>query len=290
MDMEVLDMYPWVEDNLWVNDIRLHYFRSGGEKPPLVLVHGFTDNALYWKRTAQVLAQEWDVIMYDARGHGTSDRAPGDFGNAERVGDLVGVIQGLHLHKPGLLGHSMGAATIALAAAQHPALPRFVILEDPAWYERASDESAEQAAGRAAARIAEFVEWREWVRGLQTGTREFGLAQIRAHSPNWSEQDRCLSLNARLQMQLTLFDTFQAEQVAWREVVTQIRCPILLIIGEDKGRGAIVAVEQAEEAASLWRQGRWVQIQGAGHSIRYDQFGQYMEVVQQFLREVREAE
>ncbi len=273
----------WFEDDLRVNGTRLHYYRSGGNKPPLVLVHGFTDNALYWTRTAQALEADWDVILYDARGHGLSDRAGGRFGDAERTDDLIGLITALKLQKPGLMGHSMGAATIALVAAQQPELPHFIILEDPAWFEPPTDESAEDAARRTQKRAAETRDWREWVQQVQTRSYDEGLALVRAHSPQWSEVDAHLSLNARRQVKLDLFDFYPSERSSWRPRVPRIQCPGLLITGEPQ-RGGLITPEQAREIIVLWRHGRWVQIRDAGHSIRYDQFERYMEAVTVFLQ------
>jgi pimeloyl-ACP methyl ester carboxylesterase len=70
--------------------------------------------------------------MYDARGHGYSDKPDGPYDLATHVADLVGLIRALGLEKPVLMGHSMGGGTVALAAATHPDLARAVILEDPA--------------------------------------------------------------------------------------------------------------------------------------------------------------
>ena len=92
----------------------------GGDLPPLVLVHGFTDHALYFTRVAEALAGSWDVVAYDARGHGASDRVTGRFGDATRVADLVAVVRELGLDRPALLGHSMGGATVGQAIAQYP--------------------------------------------------------------------------------------------------------------------------------------------------------------------------
>lgn len=280
---------PWDEGKVHVNGLRLHYYRSGGHQPPLVFVHGFTDNGLYWTRAAQALAADWDVVMYDARGHGRSDRAGGRFSDAERVADLVGLIEALRLSRPALVGHSMGAATIAQAAAQFPELPRCVVLEDPAWYEPPEDESAVEAARRRAKRAAEIDAWRAWVQMLQTATHEEALAEMRAYAPNWAEDDLNRSLNARRQVELALFDAYPPEASPWRTVVPRIACPILLLLGDDRQRSAIVTPEQAQEAERLWRSGRWVQIRGAGHSLRYDQFDAYLDTVQTFLRSVQRA-
>jgi pimeloyl-ACP methyl ester carboxylesterase len=195
------------------------------------------------------------------------------------------VTQAVGLNRPALIGHSRGAATIALAAAHFPALPRCIVLEDPAWREPPGDETAEQAAQRRAQGRAYVDDWREWVRGLQAGPREAGLAQIRARSPKWSEIDQNLSLDARRQVEIELFDYYPTGRMEWRSVLPRIECPVLLLTGDDAARGVVVAPDEAREAAGLCRRGRWVQIQGAGHAVRYDQFERYLAAVLPFLRE-----
>ncbi|MEO8957146.1 MAG: alpha/beta fold hydrolase [Ktedonobacteraceae bacterium] len=59
----------WNEGDVVANGIRQHYYRTGGEKPPLLLLHGFNEYGLTWLRTAKELAGDYDIIMLDARGH-----------------------------------------------------------------------------------------------------------------------------------------------------------------------------------------------------------------------------
>ena len=63
----------WQSGDIETNGIRMHYHRTGGDKPALVLSHGATDSGLCWTRVARVLEADYDVIMPDARGHGRSD-------------------------------------------------------------------------------------------------------------------------------------------------------------------------------------------------------------------------
>ena len=65
-------MSPWESGQLHINNTTIHYTRTGGDKPPLLLAHGYTDNGLYWSRVAQALEADYDVVMPDARGHGHS--------------------------------------------------------------------------------------------------------------------------------------------------------------------------------------------------------------------------
>ena len=72
-----------------------------------------------------------DVVMSAARGRGDSS-APLDR-YADYASDVVGLIQGLALASPVLLGHSMGGMTAAMVASQRGAAIHGVILADPSF-------------------------------------------------------------------------------------------------------------------------------------------------------------
>src|SRR3569832_2826507 len=97
--------------------LRLHYTRTGGRLPPLVMAHGVGDDGLCWTTVAEVLAPTFDAVMVDARGHGRAEAPLQGYGPAEQAADLRGLIQVLELHQPIVLGHSMGAMTTLMLAA-----------------------------------------------------------------------------------------------------------------------------------------------------------------------------
>jgi N-formylmaleamate deformylase len=67
----------WTEGDIDVDDDRPHFHRTGRDHaPPLVLLHGLSDNGLCWTRAAQILESDFDVVMLDARNHGDSATAP----------------------------------------------------------------------------------------------------------------------------------------------------------------------------------------------------------------------
>ena len=86
-------------------------------------LHGVTDDGLCWTSVAQDFAADLDVIMVDARGHGLSDAPEQGYSPLEQADDLAGVITGLKLSRPIVLGHSMGAMTTLALAGRYPDLP-----------------------------------------------------------------------------------------------------------------------------------------------------------------------
>lgn len=268
-------MTEWSSGDVIANGIRNYYYRTGGDKPPLGLVHGFQDNGLCWTRLARVLQRDYDVIMPDARGHGLSEAPREGYSGEARVADLAGVIEALGLGRIPLIGHSMGASTVGLIAATHPDLVRCAIFEDPPWR---SDIGSASAQG-----LDEMLErWRGWKFGDPIPTLEEVIRYGQTHHPllrhlewgPWAESKRQLSPN--------VLTGFGRRRTPWQEVVAKITCPILLLWA-DADKNAIVTPEVAEEAATIWQDGKAVHIGGAGHHLRWSQPQEYVEAVTSFL-------
>ncbi|MBX6388510.1 MAG: alpha/beta hydrolase [Frankia sp.] len=105
------------------NGVRLHVQRltpRGGPRPGapvVVMIHGMVmDNLASVFFLANGLADAGcDVICYDLRGHGRSERTPSGYGMANAMADLTGLLDGLGVTGPvHLVGNSFGA-TLALA-------------------------------------------------------------------------------------------------------------------------------------------------------------------------------
>lgn len=109
---------------------RLHYTRTGGEKPALLLLHGVQVTGLMWLRTARALEATYDVVMPDFRGRGQSGRLDNGMSSDILVGDTIALIRALGLETPFVVGHSMGADVAGRLAAAFPL--RAVVLVDPA--------------------------------------------------------------------------------------------------------------------------------------------------------------
>ncbi len=274
-------MNTWQQSDVHVNGVRLRTYRAGNGKAPLLFVHGFTDNALYWTRTATALSENWDVTAYDARGHGASELGGPAFDDATRASDALAVIDALGLVKPVAIGHSMGGSTLANAAAQRPGAFRALVLEDPAWWEFPPEASAEQRQQAAAGMRERTNTWRDWVRQLQSVDDDKALEMVRAGSPEWDAADAALSRDARQQVNLAQFEHYPPAEAPWRAAIAASACPVLLLLGSE--RNAIIKPDTADEVTRLAPLARWLQIPGAGHAIRFDQFEAYLAAVNTFL-------
>jgi N-formylmaleamate deformylase len=268
-------MADWRSGEISVGGLNLHYSRTGGDKPPLVLAHGFSDDGLRWTPVAEALAPHYDVIMPDARGHGKSDGPEAGYDPLTLAEDLHGVITGLGLHRPALLGHSMGGATALLLAALYPAVPGAILVEDPGGLRFGPPPDSAGDQERAA-------RGRGWVTGLKRRTREELIARQREETPHWSDAEFGPWADAKLRLSFNVLNYRTPVPIDWDALLPRITCPALLITA-DPARGAIVTPEMARELQQRIPHLRIASIPNAGHSIRRDRFEEYMRAVREFL-------
>jgi pimeloyl-ACP methyl ester carboxylesterase len=102
------------------DDTRLACCDYGGEGPAVVFLHGLAGHAGEWSETAAAVAADYRVLAIDQRGHGRSERHPGDVSREAFVADVALVITELELAPVVLVGQSMGGNTAFLAAAAYP--------------------------------------------------------------------------------------------------------------------------------------------------------------------------
>ena len=269
----------WRSDKIEVDGLNVHYYRTGGDKPALILSHGATDNSLCWRRVAAELEASYDLIMYDARGHGLTEIVSDAQHTGDMAEDLANLTQALGLKKPRFMGHSMGAATTLAMAAAYPDLPHCIVLEEPPL--RALFAKLPEAERQAHAEA-----WRERMVETKRLSRESMIAREREEHPNWAEVEWEPWADAKKQVDLeVLIAAFRVERPPWQDLLAKVTCPVLILYG-DQELGAIVSDAEAREAQRiLGDQGEVVQIKGAGHNVRREQFQTFMNVVTRFLRD-----
>ena len=112
---------PYLE----LDDFRLHYMDYPGppaadDKPPVVMLHGFTIDHRMWVADAEQLSQWYRVLVPDSRGHGLSGAPETNYSRAHRVADLAAFLDRLSIDRIHLVGLSMGGTTALGVALTHP--------------------------------------------------------------------------------------------------------------------------------------------------------------------------
>ena len=266
-----------IEQDVLANNTRLHVYRSATGRQPLVFAHGITDNGLCFLPIAEQVAGGFEIILYDARGHGKSDPSRPNTTFLDRANDLKGLIDALGLKKPGLIGHSMGAVTVALCAGMYPSLPGCLILEDPPPFAMLAQPTEEAKNGR--------TMWREFAAVNKQKSIAELIQVCQKENPTWPESERYPWALAKQQVSLTIFEEAFLEDVgAAGKIVVQIACPTLLITA-DPQRGALLPAEDADKWIASLPDGQHVNIPGAGHNIRREQPERYLNAVNAFLQE-----
>jgi len=283
--IEALVPAHWQAATIVANGIHLHYSRTGGQKPPLLLLHGFEEHGLCWLRVARALEDTYDVIMPDARGHGRSAAAASGFSLDILAADHAALIQVLGLDRPAVLGRSMGAAVAVQLAATFPDRVRAVLLEDPpmrAMPVLDPDTNPGYAAW--------YQAWLAQMQALKTqphAERLRAAIGLQPGADRWVEDDLVTWVEAQVQFDLETITPALANPGVfggWQQAVSQVTCPILLMTGNPQ-RGSVSTAEGIQAVQAAWHSGEHVVFDHAGHLISREAFEPYVATVAHFLRQ-----
>lgn len=273
----------WQQNSVSAADATLHYWRTGGEKPALVLLHGIQVDGLMWLRTAQAVEAGYDVIMPDFRGHGQSSAEASTFATDTLVTDTTTLMAELGVSKAFVVGHSMGADVAGRLAANYPELVQSVILVDPALQSFMPPTSGDN----------EPPPWMQHIlttmQALKSQSHEERMVSARALLPpgtgaNWHAADYVTFVDgmAHFETAIYRYSTNMAYLFAEPQTIAQITCPLLLLTA----RPAMPGASQSQGLAAFtgnWQQGQHIDFPDSGHFIPFDQFDRFIEVVSSFL-------
>jgi pimeloyl-ACP methyl ester carboxylesterase len=112
-------------------ELRLHAV-TGGDGPPLLLVHGWPQTWYAWRMLMPNLARDFSVVAVDQRGIGLSDKPQDGYDSATLANDLVALMEALGHRRFALYGTDVGMPiAYALAADHRDRVDRLVVSEAP---------------------------------------------------------------------------------------------------------------------------------------------------------------
>lgn len=104
-----------------VNDITLHYERTGGG-PSVLLLHGLGSSSEDWENQVESLSDKYEMIVPDLRGHGRSSKPPGPYSIPQFSSDVATMLDELDVGSVRLVGISLGAMVGFQIVADRPDL------------------------------------------------------------------------------------------------------------------------------------------------------------------------
>jgi len=117
------------------DQLKIHYDRyNGGHDKVIIIAHGFYNSkqAVLLMQLAADLSHEFDVIIFDFRGHGLSQGL--FYWTSREYLDLLAVVALAHRYyaKIGVIGFSLGAATSIIAASKTVYIDSIIAISAPA--------------------------------------------------------------------------------------------------------------------------------------------------------------
>jgi esterase len=239
--------------------------------PPVLLLHGISSSTATYDFLVPDLPHH-RLARLDFRGHGLSDRAPGQYLLDGYAGDAVAALEQAIGGPAVVVGHSLGGLTAARIAQLRPDLVTAVFLEDPPLY--FGDKATFDATPFAAVFPLMQAAINQW---QADGTPAEEIAAAMAAMPSMSGQGTmgdentpdCLAATGR---SLTLLDAsvfdpvLSGEMLGGFDPAVPFTAPGVLL-EPDRELGAAFFEEHAPLLAAVDPQVEIVRLHGVGHLI-----------------------
>ncbi|MBF2456168.1 2-succinyl-6-hydroxy-2,4-cyclohexadiene-1-carboxylate synthase [Listeria welshimeri] len=239
-----------------------------GEKPVLLMLHGFTGSNKTFQESITHLEEHFSIVAPDLLGHGKTD-SPDEIErySIERiVDDLVTIIQELKIMQCFVLGYSMGGRVATALASAHPEMVRGLILvsSSPGLAQKDLQESRVQADNR----LADMLE--------SEGIRSFvdyweKLALFASQEVLSDELKKRIRLERLAQnpngLAMSLRGMGTGKQPSYWNHLADFTFPVLLMTGSLDEKFEKIA----QEMQQLLPNSTHVTVQNAGHAVYLEQ-------------------
>jgi pimeloyl-ACP methyl ester carboxylesterase len=117
-----------------VREMRLHgrrlVYRTTGDGPPVLLIHGISQDSSTWERVADHLAPHASLVAPDLPGHGASENPEGDHSLGAYASTLRDLLTVLEQPSVTVVGHSLGGGIALQFSYQFPEMVDRLVLID----------------------------------------------------------------------------------------------------------------------------------------------------------------
>jgi pimeloyl-ACP methyl ester carboxylesterase len=250
--------------------VKVHYEVFGDGEPTVLLLPTWSIiHSRHWKMQIPYLARHCRVLTFDGRGNGRSDRPtqPEAYAEREFAADALAVMDATQTARAVIVGFSMGAQRGLLLAANHPERVQAAVFIGGS-YPGGGEPLPERMVYSWEDELDTDEGWAKhnrhyWLRDYP-GYLEFFMSRMftEPHSTKPIEDTVGWGLDTTAQtLALTYWAPFMEPDEA-RELAGRVRCPVLVIHGDQDALGSVTrGIALAEDTG-----GRLVLLGGAGHA------------------------
>jgi pimeloyl-ACP methyl ester carboxylesterase len=271
--------------------LQIHLLEWSDEGTPLLLVHGFGNEAHIWDDFAPVVANHYRTVAVDLRGHGDSDHDPERrYDYDHHVADLEAVTAALGIERLVLVGHSFGGRTSILFAGKHPErMAGLVIVDigpehDPRGTTRIRMEVMQRGDGSfAAPEEYERVLAHNFPAGSPDALRRMARHELRQRADGRWERKADPAFMAGHPGQAEAEAEAHERDTAKRlwDALARIPCPTLVVRG---AASDILSPEIADRMVDdVLAKGQLAVVPRAAHSVMTDNPAGFAEAVSEFV-------
>lgn len=272
---------PYVQ----TNDIRT-YYESFGDGKPLVLIGGSVFGRRNWAMAWDAFAKEFEVISYDQRGYGRSDRPLERYTMEVWIDDVAAMLDALDIQRAHIAGTSMGAMVALAFAAKYPERCIGVVSDCP-------------MVKPDRARKLMFETWRRMVQVMGCGDALADHVVVQAVSADLLDSDRADAVIANVRAMITqnsVETVVQAclmmEELDLTGEIEKIEAPTLVIAST---QDYITPIETAKSGAGsgyIARKAKHVRFHvndDCGHADLLEKKDQTIAMIIDFLKQAENA-
>jgi len=260
--------YPDESGYVQRDGVRVYYEVYGEGEPTVFLLPTWSIiHSRHWKMQIPYLARHCRVVTFDGRGNGRSDRPtePEAYAETEFAGDALAVLDATQTDRAIIVGFSMGVQRGLLLAAEHPERVDAAVFIGPG-YPGGGTPLTERLRFSWEDELDTYEGWAKynkhyWLRDYEDFVRFFMSRMFtEPHSTKPIEDSVGWALETTGETLVLTYGGLEPDQA--RELAGRVRCPVLVIHGEDD---AIVSVTRGIELAEHTR-GELVLLEGSGHA------------------------
>jgi esterase len=272
--------------HLLLGRMRFHYLDWGTKGlPPVLFLHGGGLNAHTWDIVCAALRRERHCVALDQRGHGESEWSPEmDYATESHAGDVGAFVDALKLERIVLVGMSLGGANGLAWAGQHSGRLAGLVMIDVGPEVRAEGVRKIAAFTSEAAPLDSVEQYVERALSFNPRRNRELLRRSLLHNLRRMPDGRFMWKYDQRHRGRALDPAAVAHrrEMLWA-AVDGVTCPVLVVRG---AQSDVFHDEDAERLAGRFRQGRWVKVEGAGHTVQGDNPAGLLVELRAFLSEV----